>query len=377
MALANILTASLLLPAALGVTGAVAAAQPSAAHAGPESPRVALWTSHDDDLFERGDHMTVFLRTDVDAFVTVFQVDADGIVRVLFPRTPFEDTFTPGGRSFAVPGARGDATLRVDEYPGEGFLFALVTLDPIGFGAFARHGGWDYAALGLPARVTDDPYILFGALLEALVPESYDAYGYEVTPYYVESRHAYPRFMCYQCHAYVPPDVWNPYAHSCIRVRVAEPLWWRYPGDRYGGTVVVAPPRAVPPRYVLEPRQPEQVAQVGPRNRRPAASPGTDGGRRPAPAVREPPRRGQPETPPRAVPRGRTPTGEASPAAPAAKPATAARPVGTRSTAKPTAAARPGTTRQAPRTPAAQAPRRSGREPAASSRGPQGARARG
>jgi hypothetical protein len=361
MTLANILTASLLLPAALGLTGAVAAAQPSAAHADHDSPQVALWTNHGDDLFERGDGMTVYLRTDVDAFVSVFQVDADGLVRVLFPRSPFEDAFTRGGRAFAVPGAHGDETLRVEEYPGEGFLFVLVTLDPIAFGAFARNGGWDYAALGLPARVTDDPYLLFSALLAALVPESYDAYGYAVAPYYVEARHAYPRFMCYQCHAYVPPDIWDPYAHSCIRVRVSEPLWWRYPGDRYGGTVVVSPPRAVPPRYVIEPRQPAKVAQVGPRDRRPAASPATATGRRPAPAVREPPRRGQPETPARTAPRGRTPTRDASPAAPAAKPSTAARPG----------------TGQPPRASSAQAPRKSGREPAAGNRGSPGARPRG
>jgi hypothetical protein len=302
---AHILTASLLVPVALGLTGgATAVAQPGAERPERSAPQIAVWTNHDDDVFARGDAMTVYLRTDVDAFVSVFHVDGDGLVRVLFPRTPFEDTFARGGQVFAVPGPHAGYTLRLDEYPGEGYLFALVTLDPVAFGAFSRAGAWDYAALGLPARVTDDPYVLFSALLAALVPETYDGYGYTVTPYYVGDPHGYPRFLCYQCHAYVPPTIWDPYAHSCIRVRVREPMWWRYPGEWYGGTVVVAPPRALPPRYVVEPRPP--AASPGPADRRPVARPATDGGRRPAPSVGEPSRRGQPDAPAGAAPRARS-----------------------------------------------------------------------
>jgi hypothetical protein len=86
MALAHILTASLFAPVALSLaSGAVAAAQPGTAGLETAAPGIALWTNHDDEVFARGDAMTVYLRTDVDAFVSVFHVDADGIVRVLFP----------------------------------------------------------------------------------------------------------------------------------------------------------------------------------------------------------------------------------------------------------------------------------------------------
>jgi hypothetical protein len=357
MALAHILTASLLAPVALGFAGtAVAVAQPGAAGPDHVAPQVALWTNKGDDVFTRGDAMTVFLRTDVDAFVSVFHVDADGLVRVLFPRTPFDDAFAPGGQSFAVPGTHAGYTLRVDEYPGEGFLFAVVTLDPIAFGAFSRNGAWDYAALGLPARVTDDPYVLFSALLAALVPETYEAYGYAVTPYYVDAQHGYPRFLCYQCHAYVPPTIWDPYAHSCIRVRVSEPAWWRYPGEWYGGTVVVPPPRAVPPRYVLEPRQAEPVTTTGPRDRRPAASPGTVIGRRPAPAVSDPSRRGHPATPARAAPASRPPTRKVATAAPATRPAEGARPPSTRERTAAASGENPGKSGQERGDPGARSP---------------------
>jgi len=324
MTLRHILTAALLLPTALalpGVADAVAQQGPAGVSAPEHSPRIALWTNRRDDLFQRGDPMTVFLRTDVDAYVTLLRVDADGGVRVLFPRGPFDDAFVRGGADVRVSGPRAEYTLRVDEYPGEGFLFALVTLDPIGFAAFSRGREWDYAALGLPARVTDDPYVLFSAVLAALVPETYEEYGYVVAPYYVDEQHGYPKFLCYQCHAYVSPAIWDPYAHTCIRVRVAEPVWWRYPGDYYGGVAVVPPARALPPRYVVETRPPPST---GPRDR--ATPTGrAAGGRRPAPVVASPAPTRRPAPTARDVPptARRGETAKATARRPAPKPGTA------------------------------------------------------
>ena len=309
MTLANILTASLFLP------GVVGPGMSDARHAGPArgglepSPHIAIWTNRKDDEFERGDRMTIFMRTDVDAYVTIFRVNTDGQVRVLFPARPYDDNYIRGVHSHVVPGAHEGYTLRVQEYPGEGFLFAIVTLDPIAFAPFARGPEWDYHALGLAQRITGDPYVLFSDLLAALVPETYPDYAWAVTPYYVGARHDYPRFLCYRCHAYVSPAVWNPYAHSCIRIGVPQPVWWRYPFGTYGGTVVVGPPRRLPPGFVVTPRTPT-AAPVAPRGRGTPAA-GTPAGRRPAPVAAAPPAR-RPVDPPA--------TGRRTSAAPAKSP---------------------------------------------------------
>jgi hypothetical protein len=250
------------------------------------SPQVTIWTNCQDDVFERGDRMTVFVRADVDAYVTVFRVNTDGQARVLFPVHPSDDNYVRGAAAHALPGTRAGYTLRVQEYPGEGFLFAVVTLDPIAFRPFTRGPEWDYDALGLASRVTGDPYVLFDDLLAALVPESYPDYAWAVTPYYVGARHDYPRFLCYQCHAYVSPAVWDPYAHSCIRIGVPEPLWRRYPFEAYGGTVVVGPPTRLAPGFVVRPRAP--AATPGPRSGGTPVA-GTPAGRRPAPVAMAPP----------------------------------------------------------------------------------------
>lgn len=295
MTLANILTASLLLPGMVG-PGMSGARHAVSSRRGLEpSPQITVWTNRKDDTFERGDPMTVFLRTDVDAYVTLFRVNTDGQVRVLFPARPYDDNYIRGVQPHVVPGSREGYTLRVQEYPGEGFLFAIVTLDPIAFGRFARGPEWDYVALGLANRITGDPYVLFSDLLAALVPETYPDYTYAVTPYYVGARHDYPRFLCYQCHAYVSPAVWNPYAHSCIRTDEPQAVWWRYSHVVYGGTVVIGPPRRLPPGFVVPQRAPT-ASPVGPRSRgTPTAGRTTD--RRPAPITAASPARRSGEKP--------------------------------------------------------------------------------
>jgi hypothetical protein len=205
-----------------------------------------VWTNHGDDVFQRGDRMVVFFETDVDAYVALFRLDADGNVRLFFPRSPGDDNFARGGVTSLVRGAAADHTLRVEEYPGEGYLFGVATLDPITLGAFAREDGWDYEAMGAAARVTGDPYEALDELLAVLIPAGYEAYGFDVRPYSVAQPHDYPRFRCYQCHAYVSPAAWDPYAHSCIRLRTAAADWWDYVLRLYPrGAGVGLPPGSV------------------------------------------------------------------------------------------------------------------------------------
>jgi len=49
-------------------------------------PRVELWTNRADAaVYTRGERVRLYFRLDQDAYVTVFRVDTDGRIRVLFP----------------------------------------------------------------------------------------------------------------------------------------------------------------------------------------------------------------------------------------------------------------------------------------------------
>src|SRR5512140_3346852 len=55
-----------------------------------DRPGIRLWTT-EDDVYRRGDRVHVYFRTERDAYVTIFRVDTDGRVRVIYPRDPSDD----------------------------------------------------------------------------------------------------------------------------------------------------------------------------------------------------------------------------------------------------------------------------------------------
>ena len=87
----------------------------------------------------------------------------------------------------------------------------------------------------------------------------------------MDRHYDYPRFVCYDCHAYASYNEWDPYRASCTRYRVVvrdDPRFYPY---RYGGRNVVADRPAHPgPRFVFRDADP----------RRPALSRGEPGRRR-------------------------------------------------------------------------------------------------
>jgi hypothetical protein len=92
----------------------------------------------------------------------------------------------------------------------------------------------------------------------------------------VEPRYDYPRFLCYDCHAYVPYAYWNPYAHFCSRYSLFVyydpfyfyPSYW-YPTRYYGGTAVVyVRPRFAGSQYVFKAPGDQSVASIQYRDRR-------------------------------------------------------------------------------------------------------------
>ena len=234
--------------AAVTAAPALATQQPR----GPR-PRVEVWTNRGDDVVARGDRVRVFLRADRDAFVTVFRVDTDGRVRVLFPREPWEDSYVRREREYEIEGLRDRAAFTVDDYPGVGYVFAIVAADPFDYRAIVAGDHWDYRTIA-DGRVRGDPYVALTDLAQSIVAEGYEDWDYDLASYYVERHYDYPRFVCYDCHAYASWTYWNPYAYSCWQFRIViydDP--WYYPYRYYGGTRVVwVRPYRPQPRYVFK-----------------------------------------------------------------------------------------------------------------------------
>jgi hypothetical protein len=218
---------------------------------GWDRPKVELWTNRGDATYSRGDAVHVNVRSDQDGYVTILRVDTDGRIRVLFPRDPWEDNFVRGGREFELLGNSADDAFRVDDYPGVGYLFAIVSPEPFVYDPIENADHWDYRAI---ADVRGDPYVALTDLAGRIVPSGESDWDYDVVPYYVERHYDYPRFLCYDCHQYVSYRTWDPYDYSCVRFRVVvydDPFY--YPYRTYGGTsVVFTRPYRPGPRFIFK-----------------------------------------------------------------------------------------------------------------------------
>jgi Domain of unknown function (DUF4384) len=224
-------------------------------HPAAVAGRIALWTDRDDP-YHRGEGARVYLQLEAPAFVTVLRVDTDGRVRVLFPREPWSDAYVRDDRqTIELPGNLGGRSFIVDDYPGVGYLFAIASPQPFDYDAIARGDYWDYRLVD-GGRIQRDPYVVLTDLAERIAPDA--DYDYDVVPYYVEQHYDYPRFLCYDCHAYASYDQWDPYRRACSRFRVViydDPRYYPYRSGR-GRNVVVSRPTHPGARYVFRDAEP-------------------------------------------------------------------------------------------------------------------------
>jgi hypothetical protein len=219
--------------------------------------RVAVWTGKEDP-YRRGEGARVFLGAERPAHLAVLRVDTDGRLSILFPREPWGDTFVREAREFEVTGSRGGRSFMVDDYPGVGYLFAIASPRPFDFDHIARGDYWDFRLIE-GGRIQGDPYVALTDLA-ARIASGAD-YDYDISPYYVEQRYDYPRFVCYDCHAYAKYSQWDPYRQACARFRVVihdDPRFYPYRSGR-GRNVVVSRPLRPGPRYVFRDADPRRA----------------------------------------------------------------------------------------------------------------------
>jgi hypothetical protein len=241
----------------LTITGCLLLAGP--AHAGSVPVQrattgfVTLWSDREEP-YRRGDEARIYLRTDRAAHLTVVRVDTDGRLRMLFPRDPGGRTRVAGARTFEVTRPPNGRSFRVDDYPGIGYLLAIVSSSLFNYDDITRGDHWDYRAIGY-GRLQGDPYVGLAGFAASI---SRGRYQYDIAPYYVERRYEYPRFVCYDCHSYARYDEWDPYAAECSRFRVViydDPSYYPFRYNQ-GRNVAVSRPTNPAPRYVFKEARP-------------------------------------------------------------------------------------------------------------------------
>jgi hypothetical protein len=223
------------------------------------TPGIRVWTSGD-DLFHRGDRVQLYYRTERDAYVTIFRVDTDGRVQVLFPRQPDDENYGYGGATYSVSNYDRSSAFYVDDYNGVGYIYAVASSAPFDYSAVEVDGRWDLRSVS-DGRIHGDPLTSMEEVSAQLMPQEFEDYDTHLLPYYVEQRYDYPRFVCYDCHTYTPWAYWDPYLAWCRRYTMVVyndpyyyyPSYW-YPNRYYGGRRVVYTQQNTG-RYVFKTRE--------------------------------------------------------------------------------------------------------------------------
>jgi hypothetical protein len=214
---------------------------------------VQVWTDRGNDaVYDPGEIMQVRVRASEDAFVIVYELDAEGYVRMLFPYRG-SNGLVPGGEDIEVPDPRSNVELVVQDPVGQAYIVAIASYEPFQelpwylrpYDAQGEEVGYegeadDEEGITAEGRIVGDPFVAMERIRRSVLehPDDADEFSTSYTSYYVHQEVKYPRYLCYDCHR---PGHWawwtdfDPYYTSCsvFHVRVNYSWYWG-PGYWFG-----------------------------------------------------------------------------------------------------------------------------------------------
>ena len=202
--------------------------------AGAAGLGVEVWTDRGNDaIYQPGDHLEVRARASEDMYLIVYEIDAEGYVRLLFPFRG-NNGFVEGRRTYVIPPEQANVDLVVQEAPvGQCYVVAVASREPFRefpwylrpYDLQAENVGYegmrdDEEGITSEGRIVGDPFVAMERIRRRVVAsaDSVDAFATSYASYYVHAEVKYPRYLCYDCHR---PGRWawwpgfDPYYTHC------------------------------------------------------------------------------------------------------------------------------------------------------------------
>ena len=153
--------------------------------AGDDIPQVQVWL--DDESLRFGDIIRPYAVTEPGAYLTVVRVTADGDLRVLYPRQPWNQTRYRDGQfaSDRLP-VNGDAAWSISEGSGNGFVFAIASYYRFNYTYYAsgQSGQWWSSGRLASAGRYGNPFEIVRRFVEEIT-EGSDSYSMDYVMYNV------------------------------------------------------------------------------------------------------------------------------------------------------------------------------------------------
>lgn len=217
---------------------------------------VEVWTDRGDDaVYQPGDALEVRARASSDAYLLVYEIDAEGYVRLLYPYRGGSG-FVEGRRTYTVPPERANIELVVEKGPvGQCYVVAIASRERFlelpwylrPYDMHAEEVGYegmrdDEEGITAEGRIVGDPFVAMEKIRRRVLAQDDDpdAFATGYATYYVHNEVRYPRYLCYDCHR---PGRWawwsgfDPYYTHCSVFDFRVNWSWGWGPGYWFGTV--------------------------------------------------------------------------------------------------------------------------------------------
>jgi hypothetical protein len=231
---------------------------------------VEVWTDRGNEaVYQPGEKMEVRVRSSEDSHVLVYELDAEGYVRLLFPDGNGSG-FVEARETYRLPPDNSNVELVVQEPVGECYIVSIASVAPFDslpwylrpYNAQAEAVGYvgapnEEEGVTAEGRIVGDPFVAMERIRRRVLEDATDGESFATayTTYYVHQQVKYPRYVCYDCHR---PGQWawwdgfDPYYAQCSVFDMRVNWSWSWgPSYWYGYVpyfVYVYRP-GCPPRY--------------------------------------------------------------------------------------------------------------------------------
>ncbi|NOT33636.1 MAG: DUF4384 domain-containing protein, partial [Candidatus Eisenbacteria bacterium] len=216
---------------------------------------VEVWTDRGaDGVYRPGDRMEVRARLTDDAYLLVYEIDSEGLVRVLYPDRG-SSGLAEGRTTLRLPSERSEMDLVVEQAVGEGFIVAIASEEPFDrlpwylqpYDEAAEAIGYEgevdpEEGVTEDGRIVGDPFVAMERIRRRVIDRDSDTESFSTSysTYYVHTKVRYPRYICNDCHR---PGTWSwwdgfdPYYTSCSVFNVRVNWGWHWGPAYWNGFV--------------------------------------------------------------------------------------------------------------------------------------------